>query len=87
MVFPNGGPLPRYPSQLLELFLEGIVLFLILWFLSRKQRPRLFISANFLLWYGLFRFISEFFSSLTHKWGICYLTVNDGATLIYPYDY
>ncbi|MFZ9034606.1 MAG: prolipoprotein diacylglyceryl transferase [Francisellaceae bacterium] len=61
MVFPTGGPLPRYPSQLLELFLEGICLFIILWFLSRKQRPRLFISANFLLFYGLFRFIAEFF--------------------------
>ncbi|MBK2124673.1 prolipoprotein diacylglyceryl transferase [Fangia hongkongensis] len=61
MIFPTGGPLPRYPSQLLELILEGIVLFLILWILSRKQRPRLFISAHFLLWYGLFRFIAEFF--------------------------
>lgn len=61
MVFPNGGPLPRYPSQLLEFALEGVVLFLILWFISRKQRPRLFVSANFLLWYGLFRFIAEFF--------------------------
>lgn len=61
MVFPNGGPLPRYPSQLLEFALEGIILFLILWFLSRKQHPRLFVSAHFLIWYGLFRFIAEFF--------------------------
>ncbi|WP_119342677.1 prolipoprotein diacylglyceryl transferase [Facilibium subflavum] len=61
MVFPTGGPLPRYPSQLLELFLEGICLFIILWVLSKKQRPRLFISAQFLLWYGIFRFIAEFF--------------------------
>ena len=61
MVFPSGGPLPRYPSQLLEFFLEGVVLFLILWLLSVKRRPRLFISANFLLWYGIFRFIAEFF--------------------------
>ena len=61
MIFPSGGPLPRYPSQLLELILEGVFLWAILWFLSRKQQPRLFISANFLLWYGVFRFIAEFF--------------------------
>ncbi|MCV5917984.1 prolipoprotein diacylglyceryl transferase, partial [Escherichia coli] len=34
IVFPNGGPLPRHPSQLYEMALEGIVLFFILnWFI------------------------------------------------------
>ena len=61
MVFPTGGLLPRYPSQILEFFLEGILLFVILWILSSKKQPRLFVSANFLLWYGLFRFLAEFF--------------------------
>ncbi len=61
MIFPNGGPVPRYPSQLLEFILEGIILYLILFILSYKKRTRLCISANFLMWYGIFRFISEFF--------------------------
>ena len=61
MVFPNGGTLPRYPSQLFEFILEGVLLFLILWFISSKERPTLFVSTNFLFWYGLFRFIAEFF--------------------------
>jgi len=60
MVFPNGGPLPRHPSQLYEAFLEGLVLFSILWLFSRKPRPRMAVSGLFLLCYGLFRFVVEF---------------------------
>jgi len=61
MVFPTGGPLPRYPSQLIELFLEGFVLFIILWSVSLKPRPKMFVSSLFLIFYGLFRFLVEFF--------------------------
>jgi len=60
MVFPTGGPLPRHPSQLYEAFLEGLVLFTILWFFSSKPRPRMAVSGLFLLCYGLFRFAIEF---------------------------
>lgn len=61
IVFPYAGPLPRHPSQLYEFLLEGVILFLILWFISSKPCPRSFISAHFLLWYGIFRFIAELF--------------------------
>jgi phosphatidylglycerol:prolipoprotein diacylglycerol transferase len=66
MVFPGGGPLPRHPSQLYETFLEGLVLFLVLWFLKEKQKPphswpHGSISALFLILYGVFRIIVEFF--------------------------
>ena len=60
MVFPTGGPLPRHPSQLYEAFLEGLVLFTILWLFSMKPRPRMAVSGLFLLCYGLFRFAVEF---------------------------
>jgi phosphatidylglycerol:prolipoprotein diacylglycerol transferase len=60
MIFPTGGPLPRHPSMLYEAFLEGIVLFTILWLFSRKPRPTMAVSALFLLCYGLFRFGVEF---------------------------
>lgn len=60
MIFPHGGVLPLHPSQLYEMVLEGIVLFLILWLYSRKPRPPMTVSAMFLLWYGIFRFIVEF---------------------------
>jgi len=61
MIFPSGGFLPRHPSQLYESFLEGLVLFCLLWIYSRKPRPRGAVSALFLLGYGIFRFIVEFY--------------------------
>jgi phosphatidylglycerol:prolipoprotein diacylglycerol transferase len=61
MVFPNGGPLPRHPSQLYEMFLEGVVLFIIVWLYSAKPRPRMAVSGVFALGYGSFRFAVEFF--------------------------
>ncbi len=60
MVFPNAGVLPRHPSQLYEFFLEGIVLFSILWLFSRKPKPRWVVSGMFLLCYGIARFSVEF---------------------------
>ena len=50
----------RFPSQLYEAFLEGLVLFFILWVFSSKPRPTMSVSALFLIFYGLFRFIIEF---------------------------
>ena len=63
MVFPGpeSGPFPRHPSQLYEALLEGAVLFFILWFFSRKPRPRGMVLGLFLLAYGFFRFLVEFF--------------------------
>ena len=49
-----------HPSQLYEAFLEGLVLFLIVWFYSAKQRPYMAVSGLFLLCYGIFRFAVEF---------------------------
>ncbi len=61
MVFPNGGPMPRHPSQLYESFCEGVILFLVLWFYSAKPKPHFAVSALFLLCYGSIRFTLEFF--------------------------
>lgn len=61
MVFPDGGSLPRHPSQLYEFFLEGVLMFSILWIYSRKERPRWAVSGLFLLLYGVCRFSVEFF--------------------------
>jgi phosphatidylglycerol:prolipoprotein diacylglycerol transferase len=61
MIFPQGGPLPRHPSQLYESALEGGVLFVILWFLKDKELPHGRLLAVFLFAYGIFRFLVEFF--------------------------
>lgn len=63
MVFndPASGGIARHPSQLYEAFLEGIVLFAILWIFSSKPRARGSVTGLFLLLYGMFRFLIEFF--------------------------
>ena len=61
MIFPYGGPLPRHPSQLYECFLEGIVLFSLLWYIKEKKLPTGLMLAVFLLFYGIFRSFVELF--------------------------
>lgn len=64
MVFPNGGPLPRHPSQLYEAVLEGLVMFVILRILTHSygglKRPGL-VAGAWLVWYAIARSICEFF--------------------------
>ena len=53
--------MPRHPSQLYEFFVEGVVLFTILWILKDKKLKTGILSSVFLLLYGVFRFFMEFF--------------------------
>ncbi|MCY7355253.1 MAG: prolipoprotein diacylglyceryl transferase [Lysobacter sp.] len=50
----------RHPSQLYQAGLEGLVLFCVLWWYSRKPRPRYAVGGMFALLYGLFRLAVEF---------------------------
>ncbi|PTN31655.1 prolipoprotein diacylglyceryl transferase [Desulfonatronum sp. SC1] len=63
MIFadPTAGFIPRHPSQLYQAFLEGLVLFALLWSFSAKPRPTMAVSGMFALLYGVFRFSVEFF--------------------------
>lgn len=61
VVFPGGGPFPRHPSQLYEGILEGVLLFVILLFVHKRQRFYGVSSSLFVMGYGIFRFIVEFF--------------------------
>jgi len=62
MIFPSqyAGGIPRHPTQLYEALLEGLLLFIILWFYSAKPRPKMAVSGLFLFAYGVFRFGVEF---------------------------
>ena len=53
--------LPRHPSQLYEAFAEGLLTFILVWWFSSKPRPRMAITASFMLCYGFSRFVIEFF--------------------------
>jgi phosphatidylglycerol:prolipoprotein diacylglycerol transferase len=60
MVFRGAGELPRHPSQLYQMALEGLALFALLWWFSSRPRPRAQVSALFLIGYGGARFVGEF---------------------------
>ncbi len=59
-VFPGAGPEPRHPSQLYQAFLEGLVLFLILYWLHRRRVAQGVPFFAFFIGYGVFRFLVEF---------------------------
>jgi phosphatidylglycerol:prolipoprotein diacylglycerol transferase len=85
MVFPGGGSLARHPSQLYEAALEGLLLFIILWFATNQTRPRFFASGLFMLFYGLFRSFVEFFRLPdAHIGYIAYGWVTKGQLLSVP---
>lgn len=61
MVFRTApDSLARHPSQLYQFALEGVALFVILWWFSSRQRPTMAVSGLFLICYGVFRFLVEF---------------------------
>lgn len=85
MIFPQSGDMqPRHPSQLYHVGLEGLALFAILWLYSRQPRPRAAVSGVFLIGYGSFRFITEFFREPDHGiFGQSY-TISMGQWLSLP---
>jgi phosphatidylglycerol---prolipoprotein diacylglyceryl transferase len=64
----------RHPSQLYEMFLEGILLFLIIWPLRRLKLPVGYLTAFYLIGYGLSRFVAEFFREPDNGWVFLSLT-------------
>ena len=56
-----GDGLARHPSSLYQALTEGLLLFIILWVISSRSPPRMAVSAAFMIGYGGFRFITEFF--------------------------
>ena len=56
----RAGGVAYHPSMLYEAFLEGLVLFAVLWWYSARPRPTMAVSGLFLVLYGSFRFLVEF---------------------------
>ena len=84
MIFPQADTLVRHPSQLYEFALEGIALFAILWWFSRKPRAIGAISALFLVGYGAFRFLVEFTRQPDENLGLLQLGFSMGQWLSLP---
>lgn len=84
IIFPGAGGEPRHPSQLYEFALEGVLLFIILWLYSAKPRPVGAVSGLFLLGYGSFRFIVEYFREPDAHIGLYQMGLSQGQLLCLP---
>ena len=87
VIFPNGGDLPRHPSQLYEACLEGIVLFAILFSLSKWtkiQERRGALGGVFLMGYGISRIVVENFREPDTQIGFLFEYVTMGQMLSVP---
>ena len=86
MWFPQADrePLARHPSQLYEASLEGLTLFIILWWYSSKPRPPGAVSGAFLLGYGCFRFLVEFTRQPDDFLGLLAMGLSMGQWLSLP---
>ena len=94
MIFPQSGTsVPRHPSQIYQFLLEGLLLFVLLWFYAR--RPAAYVgvtgqpvwgkvSGAFLLGYGALRFIAEFFREPDNFLGLLALNLSMGQWLSAP---
>ena len=85
MVFPQSGTaLPRHPSPLYQFAMEGVLLFVLLWFYSRKPRGLGQVSGLFLVGYGVFRFTAEYFREPDSFLGLLALNMSMGQWLCVP---
>jgi phosphatidylglycerol:prolipoprotein diacylglycerol transferase len=85
MVFPQAGDgVPRHPSQMYQLGLEGLLLFVLLWWFTRRPRPTGMVSGAFLVGYGIFRFVAEYFREPDSFLGLLALNMSMGQWLCVP---
>lgn len=81
VIFPEGGILPRHPSQLYESFGEGIVLFLVLYFVFKKTKTYGTVTLVFLAGYGFIRFLIEFVREPDYQLGYYFNWMTMGQIL------
>ncbi len=85
MIFPTGGDVPRHPSQLYQALMEGLLLFLVVWFYAAKRnRYRGQVSGLFVAGYGLARFVGEYFREPDAHLGYLSLGLSMGQWLSLP---
>jgi len=84
MVFPGGGPECRHPSQLYEAGLEGGLLFVVLWLISRQPTPPGTMCWSLITGYGLCRVIVEFFREPDMHLGFIFGPFSMGQVLSAP---
>ena len=85
MVFPQSGSnIPRHPSQLDQVALEGLLLFVLLWWYAQRERARGQVGAAFVFGYGVLRFVAEYFREPDSFLGLLALGMSMGQWLCLP---
>ncbi len=85
MAFPQSGSLmARHPSQIYQFLLEGVLLFVLLWWYASKPRARGQVAGVFLIGYGIARFIAEYFREPDSFLGTLALNLSMGQWLCVP---
>ena len=84
MVFRGAGDVPRHPSQIYQFLLEGLLLFVLLWWFARRPSARGQVSALFLMGYGVLRFVAEYFREPDQFLGLLALNLSMGQWLCVP---
>ncbi len=85
MVFPqSGSAVARHPSQIYQALLEGLLLFVVLWFFAKRKHPLGRVSGAFLMGYGALRFIAEYFRQPDSFLGLLALQLSMGQWLCLP---
>ena len=84
MVFRGAGDAPRHPSQVYQFLMEGLLLFVLLWWYARTAPQQGRVAAAFLFGYGVFRFIAEFFREPDAHLGLLSLGMSMGQWLCVP---
>jgi phosphatidylglycerol:prolipoprotein diacylglycerol transferase len=74
----------RHPSPIYQMLIDGLLVFVILWFYSRKERPRLAVGAMYTLLYGCARFFTEWFRTPDWETNVLGLPITSGQVLSLP---
>ena len=84
MIYPNVDAMPRHPSAIYQMLVDGILVFCILWPFARKARPRLAVGALYVLLYGCARFFTEWFRTPDWEIHVAGLPITSGQMLSLP---
>jgi phosphatidylglycerol:prolipoprotein diacylglycerol transferase len=87
MIFPTGGPIPRHPSQIYQALMEGLLLFVVMWLLGRREALRRrfgCLTGIFLVGYAIARSTGEFFRQPDPFLGFLFAGATMGQLLCIP---
>jgi phosphatidylglycerol:prolipoprotein diacylglycerol transferase len=84
MIWPNVDNLPRHPSPIYQMLVDGLLLFIVLWLFASKQRPRMAVAGMFSLLYGCARFYTEYFRTPDYNVHLGDITISAGQMLSIP---